>query len=103
MGPSRVLIVLASVGFSQAASAQSLPPIEAPGREQQFREDPAPQAQTSPLIAIPATMPAVRAAKIKLVLKRIAVDGSTVYTPSDLEPLWADLIGKQVSIAGIFI
>ena len=103
MGPSRVLVVLASAGFFQAAFAQSLPPIEGPGREQQqFREAPAPKAQTSPLITIPSTMPAGQAAKIKLVLKRIEVEGSTVYKASDLEPLWAGLISKQLSVADIY-
>ncbi len=103
MGLGRVLVVLASAGFFQAAFAQSLPPIEGPGREQQqFREAPAPKAQTSPLIAIPSTMPAGQAAKIKLVLKRIEVEGSTVYKTSDLEPLWAGLTGKQLSVADIY-
>ena len=47
-------------------------------------------------------MPAAEAAKIKLVLKGIEVEGSTVFSSADLKPFYADLMGHEVTLLQVF-
>ena len=42
------------------------------------------------------------AAKVRLLIKSITVEGSTVYSAEDLAPLYADLIGHEVSAADVY-
>jgi len=65
MGLSRVALILGIISAFHGAQAQSLPPLEAPGRDQQFLEAPDPRAEISPLIRIPNTMPAPPSAIIR--------------------------------------
>lgn len=102
MGLVRGVFFIALFTFGHTAAAQSLPPPGTPAWEPQFREAPPPKAQTSSLIRVPSTLPPEQADAIHLVLKRIVVEGTTVYAPADLESLWAALIGREVSVADIY-
>ena len=72
------------------------------------------QNQLAPMMAAPApASPAVvssgpgvtapeGADKIKLVLKHVTIDGVTVYTPAQLEALYRNMLGKEVTLADVF-
>jgi hemolysin activation/secretion protein len=47
-------------------------------------------------------MPPAESLKIDFILNVVILDGSTVYKPADLTPLYGDLIGKKVSLAQMF-
>jgi hemolysin activation/secretion protein len=47
-------------------------------------------------------MPSAEAAKIHFTLQYVGVDGATVFSWKDFEPLYQPLIGKDVSLAQIF-
>lgn len=47
-------------------------------------------------------MPSAEAAKIHFTLTAVIIDGATVFPPSDFEPLYQPLLGKDVTLAQIF-
>lgn len=47
-------------------------------------------------------MPAAEAAQIKLTLRGIQIEGSTAFSATDLEPLYADLVGADVTLLQVF-
>ena len=109
---SRV-VVLATVALTLAvlvplkARAQtppSLPPAVEPGRlQQQFQ--PLTQPETPPAISIPAsptTAPPPNAANIHLQVQAIEIQGSTVYSPGELQTLTAPYTGRTISVADLF-
>ena len=105
-GLGRVLCVVALGGLvvPAARAASPLPGPANPGRiEQRFKPQPVPKA--APEITIPgpeAPMPPAEALKIHFTLSAVILDGSTVYKPADLTPLYASLIGKEISLAEVF-
>jgi hemolysin activation/secretion protein len=75
-----------------------------PGRIQRQLQ-PKPGPPPSPEITapqLPQAVPPAEAAKIHFTLRAIVIDGSTVYTPDQLQPLYANLIGKEVSLLAIY-
>lgn len=102
----RTLSVLAVCGLL-AAAARADPPLPGPanpGRiEQRFQPLPVPKA--APEITVPgpeAPIPPAESLKIHFTLSAVVLDGSTVYKPADLTPLYRGLIGKEVSLAQVF-
>jgi hemolysin activation/secretion protein len=93
-----VLVAVSSV------SAQVIPPAEQPGHERfRFTEPPPVLSKPAlPLIQFPSELAPAAAAKIKLKLQKITVEGSTVFKPADFEPLYAGLIGREVTAAEIY-
>jgi POTRA domain-containing ShlB-type protein len=91
-------------GFSTAAPAQGIPSSVQPGHERQlFTEPPKILSRpATPLVQIPATLGPATAAKVRLRIKSIAIEGSTVYSKDDFKPLYADLIGREVTAADIY-
>jgi hypothetical protein len=87
-----------------SAVAQVVPPSDRPGHERsQFTEPPAPLSRPAgALIQLPATLAPDAASGIKLKVRRVVVEGATVYTMADLEPLYAGLLGRQVSAADVY-
>lgn len=51
---------------------------------------------------LPSTAPPSGAEHIKVHVRDICVKGSTVYSPEQLAPLYADLIGHEVSVQAIY-
>jgi len=99
------LLIIGLVGFGASAVATVAPPSDQPGRERfRFTEPLAPPSRpTEPLVELPATLTLDAAARVKLRLTRVVVDGSTVYSGRDFEPLYTPLlyIKKQLrKIAG---
>src|SRR5271163_3314555 len=89
--------------LGSAAAAQTIPPSALPGHEgQQFTPPIAPLSRPAHPLELPETMAPEAAAGVRLRIKSITVEGSTVFSAADLEPLYADLIGKEVSAADVY-
>jgi hemolysin activation/secretion protein len=97
-------VIAATLLFASAAVAQIIPPSEQPGREQQrFNEPAPPRAQPGPgAISLPSSVAPLGAAATKIVVRDIRIAGSTVYSSDQLRLLYADLLGKQVTLQAIY-
>ena len=86
------------------AAAAQIPSSEQPGRQQQrFIEELAPKAKAAgPIISLPSTGIPPGAASIALVVDDIRITGATVYSATDLRPLYVGLIGHRVTLAAIY-
>jgi hemolysin activation/secretion protein len=102
-------LAMASVSFAAVAQvvppgAQIVPPSDQPGRERErFERLPAPLAQPGgPAIAVPGIEAPPGAAETRLVIRQIRVVGATIYTPAQLAELYADLLGKTVTLQAVY-
>lgn len=102
-GYSRICAVLALLLPATAAFAQ-IPPSEQPGRiRDRFVEPQAPRAQVvGGQISLPSTVAPAGAENIKLTVSRVVVSGATVYSDTDLAPLYAELLGRVVTLAAVY-
>jgi hemolysin activation/secretion protein len=100
----RILATLAVCLMPALAFAQVIPPSEQPGRERErFVEPPPPRAQPGgPTLVLPSTEAPAGAATIMLTIRDVCVRGSTVYSPADLKPLYADLVGHEVPLQSVY-
>ncbi len=84
--------------------AQGLPGPAEPGRiEERFKEAPRPRAE--PELAVPRTeadLPPEKAKSLRFKLTGVVVEGSTVYSETDLLPLYQDKIGNEVSLLEVY-
>ena len=94
-------ILLLPVG---AAAEVRFTPSDAPGRERERFVDPAPpRAQPGgDSISLPSTVAPEGAERITLTISRVAVTGATVYSDADLAPLYADMMGAEISLAAVY-
>jgi hemolysin activation/secretion protein len=94
------LVLLAS---SQAALAQ-IPSSELPGRaREEFRQPRVPLSQPgAAVISLPSTVAPAGAENVKVTIRGVRVTGSTVYSAEDLEPLYRDLIGREVPVTAVY-
>jgi len=89
-------VVAWTLVLGSAAGGQTVPASALPGREgQQFTPPIAPLSRPANPFKLPETMAPEAAAGGRLRVKSITVEGSTVYSAADFEPLYADLIGKE--------
>ena len=102
-------LAMSSVSFAAVAQvvppgAQIVPPSEQPGRERErFERPPVPLAQPGgPAIAVPGIEAPPGAAETKLVIRQIRIVGATVYTAAQLAELYADLVGKTVTLQAVY-
>ena len=104
-------LAMASVSFAAVAQvvppgAQIVPPSDQPGRERErerFERLPAPLAQPGgPAISVPGIEAPPGAAETKLVIRQIRIVGATVYTAAQLAELYADLVGKTVTLQAVY-
>jgi hemolysin activation/secretion protein len=75
-----------------------------PGRERQRFETPQPpRAQPGgATITLPSTVAPEGADKVKLLLRGVRIEGSTVYSFEDLAVLYHDLVGREVTLAQVY-
>lgn len=102
-GGCRVFAVLATLLLPVSAVAQ-IPPSDQPGRERERFVDP-PQARARPggeAISLPSTVAPAGAENITLTVSRFVITGATVYSDADLAPLYADMMGGEISLAAIY-
>jgi hemolysin activation/secretion protein len=104
----RYAAALALLGMPAAAVAQIISPVipqsERAGREQQRFVDP-PAARAQPrgaVIALPSTVAPPGAESVKLVIRAVQVTGSTVYTEEAFAPLYAGLLGREVTLQAVY-
>jgi hemolysin activation/secretion protein len=109
LGLCRVVAALALVVVATAATTATMaqpviPPSVQPGREQQrFTEPAAPLSQPGgAAISLPSTVAPKGANRIKVVVRAVHIVGMTVYSQDQIAPLYADLIGHQVTLAAIY-
>jgi hemolysin activation/secretion protein len=102
-------VAMVSVSFAAVAQvvppgAQVVPPSDQPGRERErFERPPVPLAQPGgPAISVPGIEAPPGAAETTLVIRQIRIVGATVYTPAQLAKLYADLIGKKVTLQAVY-
>src|SRR5687767_11465943 len=103
-GVCRIAAALAIFSFSVSAFAQVIPPGERAGRERErFVDPPAPRAVADgPVISLPSTQAPAGAATVFLVVRRIQIEGSTVYSAEELAALYQDIVGKRVSLQAVY-
>jgi hemolysin activation/secretion protein len=101
---SRVFTALAAVTVSTASMAQVIPPSAQPGHERElFTQPPAPRAQPGgPPISLPSTVAPPGAEKVKIAIRRVHVVGSTIYTADELRSLYADMLGRETTLATVY-
>src|SRR6266511_1426989 len=102
-------LAMSSVSFAAVAQvvppgAQIVPPSEQPGRERErFERPPVPLAQPGgPAIAVPGIEAPPGAAETRLVIRQIRIVGATVYTAAQLAEVYADLVGKTVTLQAVY-
>ena len=102
-------LAMVSVSFAAVAQvvppgAQVVPPSDQPGRERErFERPPVPLAQPGgPAISVPGIEAPPGAAETKLVIRQIRIVGATVYTAAQLAELYADLVGKKVTLQAVY-
>src|SRR5262245_40093208 len=103
-GACRLFAVLVTFFLPVVAAAQGIPGDALPGRERErFTEPPRPRAQPGgDTISLPSTVAPQGAEQIRLTISRVVITGATVYTDADLAPLYADLVGGEVSLAAVY-
>src|SRR5450432_2815539 len=104
-GLCRVIAALALVIFATAAVAQPvIPPSAQPGRERErFTEPPAPLAEPGgQAISLPSTVAPKGADRIKVLVHGVQIVGMTVYTQEQMAPLYADMVGHQVTLQAVY-
>jgi hemolysin activation/secretion protein len=100
----RYAAALALISIPATALAQLIPPSDLPGRERErFVEPPAARAQPrGQIVALPSTVAPAGAENIKLVIRGVHITGMTVYSQELIEPLYADLLGREVSLQAVY-
>jgi len=102
-------LAMVSVSFAAVAQvvppgAQVVPPSDQPGRERErFERPPVPLAQPGgPAISVPGIEAPPGAAETKLVIRQIRIVGATIYSDAQLAQLYADLVGKTVTLQAVY-
>ena len=94
-----IVMISASPGF-----AQRLPSSAQPGRlEHRFEQPVGPQSR--PEVEFPApeqAPPPDKAGGIHFTLKDLRLEGGTLYTTDELRPLYADLLGHEISLLDLY-
>ena len=99
----RLLAFVAASLLAGAASAQTVPPSDEPGRiEERFKPPRPPRAGVAIRQGLEATMPPAEAARITLKLNGVRFEGNTALGDGTLRALAEDLIGKKVTLQDIF-
>ncbi len=101
-----ILALAVATAISGQGLAQTLPPSADPGRLQDITPGPTQQPRpTGPRIAVPEQpqqAPVPGAEQIRLTLRSVEIEGSTVYPAGTFAPLYANLVGQQITLAQIF-
>jgi hemolysin activation/secretion protein len=97
------LMLLASC--LQPALAQVIPSSELPGRA---REDIQQQQRQplsrpgAPIVSMPGTVAPEGAEKLMVTVRGVRITGNTVYSADQFEPLYRDLIGREVPVTAVY-
>src|SRR3984885_1118797 len=99
--------ILAASSFTSMVARAAPPPINLPGAVQPGHDRPVPQPEAPPnfdfSVEAPHRSPVPRAVdEIHFKLADIRIVGATTLSPDSFRPLYAGLIGKDVSLANIY-
>src|ERR1700676_2812775 len=106
--PSGFCLLIAALGLAVVATAAMaqpvIPPSVQPGRERErFTEPTPPLAEPGGhAIALPSTVAPKGADRINVLVRAVHITGMTVYTQEQLAPLYAELVGHQVTLQAIY-
>ena len=95
----------AAVLAQMPEQAQQIPGSAIPGQiEKQFRPLPIPRSTEEPEIrpSIEPAQPPGGADKVRFTLGGIVVEDATVFSTADFEPLYRDLVGKEVTLKQVY-
>jgi hemolysin activation/secretion protein len=101
----RIVAALVLLASLQPARAQIIPSSELPGRAREdIQQQPrAPLSRPgAPVVSLPSTVAPPGAEKLMVTVRGVRITGSTVYSAADFEPLYRDLIGRQVPVTAIY-
>ncbi|MBX9776200.1 MAG: hypothetical protein K2Y71_17615 [Xanthobacteraceae bacterium] len=96
------LVLLASC--MQPARAQ-IPSSELPGRAREDiqQQQRAPLSRPgAPIVSLPSTVAPPGAEKLMVTVRGVRITGNTVYSADELEPLYRDLIGREVPVTAVY-
>ena len=105
--PQRAVAAALALGMASTLAQtlpSQLPPGAEPGREPPRPVLPQPSLG-APKIEVPRSAAAAAPAgahDAKFVLKELLIEGATAYSADALRPLYADLLGREVSVAQMF-
>lgn len=89
--------------FSVPATAQPLPGGADPGQiEKRFQAQPQPLSKPRDLRGLEATTPPEQAAKVKVKLKGVRVEGSTVFDTDDFRDIQGAYLNQTVPLSTVF-
>src|SRR5713226_9006142 len=95
------LSVALAAGSALAQVPKNLPGAIEPGRDRPLPTPP-PTGSFDFSIETPRRSPVPRAVdELRFQLKGVTIVGATVFTPDELRPLYADLLGKEVGLSDI--
>ncbi|MCC6888595.1 MAG: ShlB/FhaC/HecB family hemolysin secretion/activation protein [Hyphomicrobiales bacterium] len=102
-GLRRIAIALVLVASAQPALAQ-IPASELPGRERDRFVQPRPPLSQprGAAIALPGTVAPPGAENLRVVVRAVRIEGGTVYSAAALEPLYRDIVGREVAVSAIY-
>lgn len=96
------MLVGAFVCIPVVALAQ-VPSSEEPGRQnQRFVQQTQPKSKPGATIVLPSTIAPSGAAAIVLHVTSVRIVGSSVYSATDLAPLYSSIAGKDVTLAAVY-
>ena len=99
--------ILGALLLSSGTMAQDLPALSqvTPGQiQREFEEPPTPQTELDPPPTIefaPQTAPP-GSDEVRFVLQDVVFQGATVFEAGDFRPIYAELIGQEISLAQVY-
>src|SRR5437764_3448015 len=100
----RMIATAAIMLFSLPAVAQVIPPSDLPGRER-FRFEPPAAPRSQPggaTISLPSTVAPPGAETVRLFLRDVVIEGSTVYRFDEFAPYYNGLVGHEITLADVY-
>ncbi len=96
-------VLVCVVGMLPTMASAQVSSAEEPGHQaERFAQPLAAKARPPISIALPSSTAPAGAAAISFRLSAVNIVGGTVYPASALAPLYADLVGKDVSLADVY-
>lgn len=94
---------LSLLGLGIVAPLVALAQEDASRLEKRFEKSPEPKSTLNPLIfPIQEQVPPEQAGQIRFTLKDLTIVGNTAFSRADLEPIFAELIGKEITLLDIY-
>lgn len=100
----RALACAVMLALAVPVQAQPIPSTAEPGRAaKDLAPQPTPKASPEPIVPIrPGSVAPDQADKVTFTLKKIVPEGVTALPLARLSPLWAEDLGKTISVARLF-